>query len=306
MISSTNPESTVAATADPSGVGHSLDAGRGKNIHDIEPYLKWAAVAYGGGFATILVHTAMLGVPVIQVLDPLNVWIGFPIALSLYFVDKWIDGILKISAEIALSAKRVKLEDDPTGDQRNVAQLYDELISAYASLLSLTVFIPEGLTIWLAHRIFPKKVILPRLFASSLDNKAVGFMRRVATMTSGGATAIKRSIDLLSMCIALPFILGLYIFAVYPLMPQPWGGGKPMQVQLIVETDKLPPELPQLAMLFDASTGQSNVPATEQKARSTAVLRLRFQSEHSYLVQLQNGPVVSVSKEAVSAVLFKQ
>jgi hypothetical protein len=248
----------------------------------------------------------MLGVPVIQVLDPLNVWIGFPIALSLYFVDKWIKGILKISAEIAISAKRVLHEDGPIGAQPTVEQLYVELISAYASVISLTAFVPEGLTIWLARRVFPKKVILQRLSGSSLDTKAVDMMRRVVMMTSGGATTIRRSIDLLSMCTALPFLLGLYVFGVYPLIPQPWGGGKPMEAQLIVETDKLPPELTQLTTLFDASTKQSNVPATEQKARSTAVLRLRFQSEHAYLVQLQNGPVVSISKEAVSAVLFKQ
>jgi hypothetical protein len=117
---------------------------------------------------------------------------------------------------------------------------------------------------------------------------------------------------------ALPLILGLYILVVYPIIPQPWGGGKPMDAVLIVEADKLPAELPQLGTLFDAPIEQAEIPRagrltaglapsrSEQSARATATLRLRFQSEHAYLVQRKNGPVVSISKEVVSAVLFQR
>jgi hypothetical protein len=315
-MTSPAPESTASTISSPIGLGHPIGLERERNIHDIEPYLKWAAVAYGGGFATVLVHTAILGVPVIQVIDPLNVWIGLPIAISLYFVDKWIKGVLKISAEIALSTKRLLHADDTTSVQPTGEQLYDGLISAYASVLSLGAFIPKRFTIWIAHRLYPKKMILPRLSASMLDDKTVGLIRRFLTTTNEGVTAFKRSLDLLNLCMTLPFILGVYVLVIYPLIPQPWGGGRPMDAEFIVETNKMPPELPQLATLFDAPTEQSEKPATgratvgqdpsrsEQRARSTATLRLRFQSEHAYLVQRKNGPVLSISKEVVSAVLF--
>jgi hypothetical protein len=43
---------------------------------DIEPFLKWAAVAYALGFGTIMYHTWSLGIPVVQLIDPINIWVG--------------------------------------------------------------------------------------------------------------------------------------------------------------------------------------------------------------------------------------
>jgi len=60
----------------------------GSQWHTIEPILKWGAVAYGFGFLTVMVHTYLLGVPVLQLIEPVNVWIGAPLAGVVFFLDK--------------------------------------------------------------------------------------------------------------------------------------------------------------------------------------------------------------------------
>jgi len=50
------------------------------NWRDIEWILKWAADAYGFGFLTVMWYTHhRLGVPVLQLIEPVNVWIGAPL-----------------------------------------------------------------------------------------------------------------------------------------------------------------------------------------------------------------------------------
>ncbi len=45
---------------------------------NIEALLKWGAVAYGLGFLTISVHTARLGIPLFQALEPRDILVGVP------------------------------------------------------------------------------------------------------------------------------------------------------------------------------------------------------------------------------------
>jgi hypothetical protein len=41
-----------------------------------DQYLKFAAIPYAFGFFTVMLHTARYGFPVVQILQPLNFWIG--------------------------------------------------------------------------------------------------------------------------------------------------------------------------------------------------------------------------------------
>lgn len=74
----------------PSGATQNSDSKL--NWHDIEPILKWAAVAYGFGFLTVMWHTHRLGVPVLQLIEPVNVWIGAPLAIVVFFLEKLVKG----------------------------------------------------------------------------------------------------------------------------------------------------------------------------------------------------------------------
>jgi len=48
-----------------------------------DQYLKLAAIPYAFGFFTVMLHTARYGFPVVQILQPLNFWIGVIPTLTL-------------------------------------------------------------------------------------------------------------------------------------------------------------------------------------------------------------------------------
>jgi hypothetical protein len=76
------------------------------NWHDIEPILKWLAVAYGFGFLIVLLHTYRLGIPMLQLIEPANVWIGLPLAILAYFVDKIYQGTRRSVADFKASIRQ--------------------------------------------------------------------------------------------------------------------------------------------------------------------------------------------------------
>ncbi len=55
----------------------------------VEIFLAWGSVAYAAGFVTVLAHTARLGIPIIEILKPLYIWIGLPLAIVLFSI-KWL------------------------------------------------------------------------------------------------------------------------------------------------------------------------------------------------------------------------
>ena len=58
------------------------------NWHNIEPVLKWGGVAYVFGFGIVMYHTYRLGIPTLQLIDPVNIWIGTPVTILTFFSDK--------------------------------------------------------------------------------------------------------------------------------------------------------------------------------------------------------------------------
>jgi surface polysaccharide O-acyltransferase-like enzyme len=54
----------------------------GRDLQDlVETVLKWGALAYAFGFFIVWLHTSGLGIPTIQLADPVYVLIGFPMAV---------------------------------------------------------------------------------------------------------------------------------------------------------------------------------------------------------------------------------
>ena len=55
----------------------------------LEVLISWASIAYALGFVTVMIHTARLGIPVIELIEPIYVWIGLPLALVV-FSARWL------------------------------------------------------------------------------------------------------------------------------------------------------------------------------------------------------------------------
>ena len=61
-------------------------------IHEVQSkqlqsILAWVSVAYALGFITVMVHTAQLGIPIIQLLEPVYILVGVPLAIVAFLID---------------------------------------------------------------------------------------------------------------------------------------------------------------------------------------------------------------------------
>src|SRR4051812_34913304 len=55
-------------------------------IDAIETLLKWGSIAYGLGFLTVLFNTVKLGIPTLELIEPVQVWVGIPLAIVFWLV----------------------------------------------------------------------------------------------------------------------------------------------------------------------------------------------------------------------------
>src|SRR5262249_22087715 len=51
----------------------------------VEQVVTWASVSYAAGFFVVLLHTWRLGLPVLDLVQAVYVWIGLPLAAFAYF-----------------------------------------------------------------------------------------------------------------------------------------------------------------------------------------------------------------------------
>jgi hypothetical protein len=54
----------------------------------VKSVLAWGSLSYACGFVTVTAHTWRLGLPVIQLIEPIYVWIGLPVAVVAFFSKK--------------------------------------------------------------------------------------------------------------------------------------------------------------------------------------------------------------------------
>jgi len=56
-----------------------------RNRH-LEALLKWGSVAYALGFLTVTINTARLGIPTLELIEPVQVAVGIPVTIVLWLV----------------------------------------------------------------------------------------------------------------------------------------------------------------------------------------------------------------------------
>jgi hypothetical protein len=70
------------------------------NNSSIDSVLAWGSVAYALGFVTVMVHTHDYGFPTLQLLDPIYIWIGWPLAAVAFFFYSTSSYFKRVSMEI--------------------------------------------------------------------------------------------------------------------------------------------------------------------------------------------------------------
>ncbi len=110
-------------------------------IKQIEYFLAWGSVAYIAGFITVTVHTAQLGIPVIEILRPVYIWVGLPLAIVIFFI-RWLWNMVRarinrIRGEFgAIREETNELLVSRSITNKSVVELADVYIESYSVMLA--------------------------------------------------------------------------------------------------------------------------------------------------------------------------
>ena len=265
---------------------------------DIEPVLKWGAVAYAWGFVTIMFHTSRLGIPALQVIEPINIWVGLPLAIVTYFADTMALYFWKNLSEFRAEIVGARLE---WKDIHSFQSSAESVINSSANLLAsqMRVFLPylgSRVRSWVVERYkqYGQKLIglvgLKRLPLQDWFAHILFLLR--------SAFALFTLVGAIYLLFIIVFAMWFYIWIFYPFVPQTLGGGRPMNVQLMLEAEKIAGGI--VLLLTDGSKTKGG------KTFTTAPLMLYYETDDTYYVRKDKGPFLSLRHDAVAGVIYSE
>jgi hypothetical protein len=273
----------------------------------IEALIAWGSIAYAAGFVTVTVYTARLGIPVIQILQPVYIWIGFPLALVIFSLG-WLSRMARTRLLRALDEYKglqttfqsvVKRQKRNEVTVEAVVDVYIEIMTALGRALVVPIHIAQ-----------PLRPALIAMLAYEVKNKdktkqqkklnRYYFWLSTSAIFFQGVIEAYRLLIFTSLLLLIPVACYVYIVTIYPTIPQSLGGGKPQPVVLMVKMEDVALYDPQISALFPAMPAAPTPPAT----RMTKQLDLLYATEQVYYVRAANGHIVSLAKDLVQGVLW--
>lgn len=292
--------------------------GRTFNWRDLEPILKWTAVAYGFGFLTVMIHTWELGIPVLQLIEPLNIWIGAPLALAFFFSNRLVAYLRGEARKLAVDVKAARslLIAASNPDEADLKPLLDRYIQLVVDSVELIagplLLFPLPIVRWLRN---PARKWLTRKMETLVQQsqspgsesaRAQKWLRRIVAGLQG-FTASQRFTNAFLQVLQLPILCLLYIQFAYPNLPQSVGGAKPMPVTLVFTREDLP-RGPQFSDWLPSETPAPPDPLQPNGEETTTTysipVMLYLRTENALYVRKGAGPIVSFPEHAVLGVAF--
>lgn len=261
----------------------------------------WAAVAYGFGFVTVMLHTWRLGLPVIELIHPIYVWVGLPLAAFAYFSRRIVALFRKAVSALAVEMREGWAHAAAPETKGNVDWAADSI--AFLKAFSLGALLSRRIS-----NIF-ENAFLPGLkqFVDQMKDhypkfveKATPSLRRlfgIARVLGACFVAFILFEYAILICLALYF----YVWELYPKIPLSLGGGKPSLVSLTVETNALPKGL---APGVSASSAIGATPS--RKDTVSLQVSLLYLTKESYYVCTSSGTKVSINADAVKSVVWQE
>lgn len=117
------------------------------------------------------------------------------------------------------------------------------------------------------------------------------------------ANAARWYLNFVSTILLIPLASWLYVQLAFPAIPQSLGGGRPIEVELLVSAEALP-DSPEFR---DWRPGTEKEQAGQSPVRKPAVLvpvTLYFHTEHELYVRKGSGPILSLSDHAIEGILY--
>lgn len=287
----------------------------------------WGGIAYAFGFACILVQTSRYGIQVIEVIKPLNFWVGLPptlmIFLSIYVWDRHLSEIVR-----RVEHRRRDLLDKAAPPLASPITRLWKMASAAPRRLGINVkyevkeesaralvkFVINALVVFIA--VIPQliKAIDPiQLFRwlGSIGSVAFVIIESVAALVvlvfavdwarHLFETHARLRLTFLSSLV-VAFIL-YYVWLVYPMVPQELGGGWPAKVQFILAAETFQ----------DSTLEQRGLISINGTTGNTGDVCLLYSAADVYFVDFhcsvesrRDEPlVISVPNNLVRAVIWK-
>jgi cation transport protein ChaC len=255
-----------------------------RNWRDIEPLLKWGVVSYALGFVTIMFHTAQLGIPVLQVIEPINIWIGFPLTVVIFFVDKIFAYFWKPVVEARQKIVEAWAKLSSSSEEATVEYLAELLTWAlpFAPLRSR------------ARQYFAERIRIVMRTRGNLRMPGWAIFLRELALAAESFYRVFTQVLLIVVCIVA------YVFIGYPAIPQSYGGGKPIEVQLMVNAERIPKDPGGIKALFRSEPGGND------KTITTVPLMLYYETDSTYYFRSVGGPFISLAHDAVEGLIYTE
>lgn len=255
---------------------------------DLTSFLAWGSISYAFGFVIVMLHTARLGFPILELLSAVYVWIGAPLTVVAFF-----------SIQIArfFRSRSVDLTSQLRDSWKDFRQDVDtkdlDVISAFLGFLG---------TLFPVLKLFrrPLEWLLKLATAGHTvsGKRAVRFLHRFASFIRG-VQALFEFLRLFNLAVSIVFGVYLYVWHLYPLIPQSFGGGAPTAVKLIVNVEKVPPSVPGLPGIREVPAGGES-----QKSAVTGTVKLLYSTKDQYYLEGAEGARISLSKSAVEGMIW--
>jgi hypothetical protein len=261
----------------------------------VERALTYGAVSYAFGYLVVMLHTARLGFPIIALLDPIYVWIGFPLAVVAFFATQiWTAARENISA--AARDLRVAVRNFRPVEGEPLAESLGGLAVSFANALPIPPF-ASGLTVHVYRKLFNWIAAMATKTNdySRAIQRASTYLNRVLMAVSGA----RRLLNTISYVLVLGLLLWAYVWHLYPEIPKAYGGGASITVRVVLSDEALPREL-----LSDLGSQPNTVPADSGSRVQTDTLTLLYSTSDAYYIRTRSGRIVSLSTGVVDAIIW--
>lgn len=289
-------------------------------IDILEALLKWGSFAYALGFLTVLFNTVKLRIPTLELIEPVQVWVGVPVAVVFWLViagSKYFSGQ---ASDLRGDLNWIKMQYKSLGqlaqDGKITGAAARLLELAFKQTLLLTLpFVPVARVMtlksprlrWSCQKIAHRLIRIEHFDAASPEQAQERFGRmltrsaRILSLLQRVWTAYRFLTDLVTVSLLLALFTYLYIFVWYPKLPQSWGGGAPMRVSMVLLEKGIPAGDSEIAEVFP----QDEKHASASKSRRTKPLDLLYATQDAYYVRLNCGKIARFNTHAVSAMIFE-
>ncbi len=294
---------TLPAEDNPVAVKPALERAQPQWWKDIESFLKWGAVAYAFGFLTVMTHTARLGIPVLQLIDPINIWIGAPLAIVVFFIDRVFIHLKrarqKLSTQLIVAREEsIQLASRVEKPEELFLLTFDVLAAVLVAMLDPPT---KAIMKWVMKTLFER---LEKEFKGTPlgEDRVRGLFAKIVYSGLAGVFISRFITVVFSICL-VGLACFVYVWILYPNMPQSVGGGRPMHIRMLVDTEAIPLSVQEFRDLASVETK----PRDHQTGKTIALpVTLYYQTEHDYFVTRQQPQtrMIAVSRHAVSGIIF--